>query len=458
MNAPEQVQTVLATALTRQFGKRLVDYVDLRPVTPWYRFHFDDGRRFDYGGSIEETLAEIARFEPADQAGYLRLLEHSRKIFSKGFTELADRPFLRLRDMLRVAPALLRLRNHRSVYQMVASYLRSEPLRQAFSIQPLLVGGNPFDTTSIYSLIHYLERQWGVHYPIGGTGALVRALGQLLREQGVFVRLDTTVERVEVTEGRASGVALAGGARLPAEIVVANADAPFLYRHMVDRAHRRTWTDRRLERLRYSMGLFVLYFGTTRRYPDVAHHTIVMGPRFRGLLDDVFHHGVLAEDMSLYLHRPTSTDPGMAPPGCDAWYVLVPVPNSRDAVRVAWQEGQEGIDWARIGPLFQERVLRRLEETVLPGLSGCVTEAFHVTPDDFRSRFLSLHGTGFSVQPLLSQSAWFRFHNRSEDVANLYLVGAGTHPGAGMPGVLCSAKVLDRIVPPAASVAREATA
>jgi len=425
------------------FGRSMRDYVELRPVEPWYRFRFDDGRTFDYGGTLDDTLREIERFEPRDRAGYLRLLEHSRRIFEKGFVELADRPFLRLWDMLRVAPAMLRLRNHRSVHAMVSSYLRSPELRQAFSIQPLLVGGNPHDTTSIYGLIHYLERQWGIHFPVGGTGALVAALGRLLEEVGVRVRLGTTVERVPVRGRRALGVVLEGGERIPADVVVANADAPFLYRHMIGPGHRRKWTDRRLDRLRYSMGLFVVYFGTTRRHPDVAHHTIVMGPRFRGLLDDIFHRGVLAEDMSLYLHRPTATDPGMAPPGCDAWYVLSPVPNLRQG-RGA---NGGGIDWAREGPAYRDRVLRRLEETVLPGLSRSLTAVSHVTPADFASRYLSLHGTGFSVQPLLSQSAWFRFHNRSEEADNLYLVGAGTHPGAGMPGVLSSAKVLDRVVP-----------
>ncbi|MDJ0847993.1 MAG: phytoene desaturase family protein [Myxococcota bacterium] len=418
------------------FGKQLADYVDMRPVEPWYRFCFPDGRSFDYGGTVEDTLSEIARFEPRDCDGYLRMVEHSRRIFDKGFVELADQPFGRLRDMLRVVPALARLRSDRSVYRMVSRYLRHPLLRRAFSIQPLLVGGNPFDTTSIYSLIHYLEREWGIHFPMGGTGALVAGLGRLLEEEGVSVALGQGVEEVLVESGRATGVRLQDDSVLPAEVVVANADAPFLYKHMIGARSRRKWNDRRVDRMRYSMGLFVLYFGTTRRYPDVAHHTIVLGERYRELLRDIFDRKVLADDFSLYLHRPTATDPSMAPPGCDAWYVLSPVPNL-----------QSGIDWSEAGPGYRDRIVAALGASVIPGLDSSITEDFYVTPADFRSRYLSLHGAGFSVQPTLAQSAYFRFHNRSEDVENLFLVGAGTHPGAGLPGVLSSAKVLDRIVP-----------
>ncbi len=426
------------------FGKRLEDYVDLRPVEPWYRFAFPDGRTFDYGGTTEETLREIARFEPRDCAGYERLLEESRRIFDKGFTGLADRPFGRLRDMLRVAPAMMRLRSWRSVHQLVLSHLRSPELQQAFSIQPLLVGGNPFDTTSIYSLIHYLERKWGIHFPKGGTGALVDGLGRLCEEEGIQVRLEADVEELLVSEGRARAVRLASGETMRADLVVVNGDAPFLYKHLIDRRHRKKWSDRRIESLRYSMGLFVWYFGTTRQYPDVAHHTIAMGPRYQGLLDDIFHRKVLADDMSLYLHRPTATDPDMAPDGCDSFYVLSPVPNL-DA----------GIDWETEGPRYKERVAEVLESRLLPGLREHLSVDFHVTPADFRSRYLAHRGAGFSIQPLFTQSAWFRFHNRSEDVKGLYLVGAGTHPGAGLPGVLSSAKVLDRLVP---SVARRSAA
>ena len=417
------------------FGERLADHVELRAVEPWYRFRFDDGRTFDYGGTVEHTLAEIARFEPDDQAGYLRLLETSRRIFEVGFTGLADRPFDRFTTMLKLLPQLLRLRSDRSVHRLVECHLKNPQLRQAFSIQPLLVGGNPFDTTSIYSLIHFLERQWGVHFPMGGTGALVAALGALMQRQGIEMRLGATVARIATVGRRATGVVLDDGQELAAEVVVSNVDAPHLYGTMVP-GNKRRWTAGKLGRLRYSMGLFVLYFGTDRRYPDVAHHTISMGPRYRELLRDIFDRKVLADDFSLYLHRPTATDPSLAPAGCDSFYVLSPVPNM-----------QSGIDWSRQAGVYGDRILEALERTMLPGLRESLAVRFHMTPMDFGDRYLSVHGAGFSIQPLLTQSAWFRFHNRSEELDNLFLVGASTHPGAGVPGVLSSAKVLDRIVP-----------
>lgn len=418
------------------FGESMEDHVRLVPVEPWYRFEFDDGARFDYGGTVDDTLAEIARFDRRDVDGYKRLLEASRRIFDKGFTELADRPFLRIRDMLRVVPDLVKLGSYRTVSGLVGKHLRNPQLRSAFSIQPLLVGGNPFDTTSIYALIHYLERKWGVWFAMGGTGALVRALTDLAERHGVRFRLGSTVERLIVEHGIARGVAVEGGAELRSDIVVSDGDPPWLYRNAIDASDRRRWTDRKVDRLRYSMGLFVLYFGTRRQYHDVAHHTIVMGPRFKGLLNDIFNRKVLADDFSLYLHRPTATDPSMAPSGCDSFYVLSPVPNL-----------QSGIDWAQEGPRYRDRIVAELSRRVLPGLEDTICEDFFVTPEHFQQSYLSRHGSGFSIAPLFQQSAWFRFHNASEDVDGLYLVGAGTHPGAGVPGVLSSAKALDRLVP-----------
>lgn len=418
------------------FGKRLEDYVQLVPVTPWYRYLFPDGRRFDYGGTLEDTLAEIRAFAPEDVAGYRSLLAASEKIFDKGFTELADQPFDRWSTMLGVVPDLLRLGSYRSVHGLVKRHIKNSDLREAFSIHPLLVGGNPFDTTSIYSLIHFLERKWGVWFPMGGTGALVDALTRLMREEGIVLTLGETVEELLVEQGRAGGVRLDDGSVRRADCVVINGDAPFLHKHTIAAEHRRRWTDRKIERLAFSMGLFVLYFGTDRQYPDVAHHTIVLGKRFKGLLDDIFHKKVLAEDFSLYLHRPTATDPSLAPAGKDSFYVLSPVPNL-----------QGRVDWETEGPRYRDRIVKALSERVLPGLEHTIQEDFFVTPKTFEQRFLSLHGSGFSLQPIFRQSAWFRFHNRSEDIRDLYVVGAGTHPGAGMPGVLCSAKVLDRVVP-----------
>lgn len=420
------------------FGERFADHVKLVPLTPWYRFQFADGDTFDYGGTLEATLAEIERIEPRDRAGYLALLEHSRRIYDIGFTQLSAQPFHRLGTMLRQVPHLLGLRNYETVWQMVSRHLVSDKLRRAFSIQPLLVGGNPFDTTSIYGLIHFLERAHGVHFAMGGTGAVTRALGDLMERQGVEVRLGATVERIRIEQGVARGVVLADGTVVDADIVVSDADAAHLYRDLVPRAEQALTTRVKLSQAHYSMGLFVMYFGTTRTYPDVAHHTIWMGERYRELLEDIFHRQKLAEDFSLYVHRPTATDPSFAPAGQDSFYVLCPVPNL-----------QADIDWATEGPRLRDRIVDALERTMLPGLKASITADFYKTPEDFRDEYRSVHGAGFSVAPIFRQSAWFRFHNKSESVRNLYLVGAGTHPGAGVPGVLCSAKVIDALIPAA---------
>ena len=420
------------------FDERFADHVKLVPLTPWYRFQFADGDTFDYGGTLEATLAEIDRIEPRDRAGYLALLEHSRRIYDIGFTQLSAQPFDRFMTMLRQVPHLLGLRNYETVWQMVSRHLVSDKLRRAFSIQPLLVGGNPFDTTSIYGLIHFLERAHGVHFAMGGTGAVTQALGGLMERQGVEVRLSTTVERVRIEQGVARGVVLADGTSVEADVVVSDADAAHLYRDLVPRAEQALATRLKLDRAHYSMGLFVLYFGTTRTYPEVAHHTIWMGERYRELLADIFHRRKLAEDFSLYVHRPTATDPSFAPAGQDSFYVLCPVPNL-----------QADIDWATEGPRLRDRIVDALESTMLPGLKATITADFYKTPEDFRDEYRSVHGAGFSVAPIFRQSAWFRFHNQSESVRNLYLVGAGTHPGAGVPGVLCSAKVIDALIPAA---------
>jgi len=420
------------------FGERFADHVKLVPLTPWYRFQFADGDTFDYGGTLEATLAEIDRVEPRDRAGYLALLEHSRRIYDIGFTQLSAQPFDRFMTMLRQVPHLLGLRNYETVWQMVSRHLVSDKLRRAFSIQPLLVGGNPFDTTSIYGLIHFLERAYGVHFAMGGTGAVTQALGGLMERQGIALRLSTTVERVRIEQGVARGVVLADGTNVDADIVVSDADAAHLYRDLVPRAEQALATRVKLSQAHYSMGLFVMYFGTTRTYPDVAHHTIWMGERYQELLNDIFHRQKLAEDFSLYVHRPTATDPSFAPPGQDSFYVLCPVPNL-----------QADIDWAIEGPRLRDRIVDALEQTMLPGLKATITADFYKTPEDFRDEYRSVHGAGFSVAPIFRQSAWFRFHNKSESVRNLYLVGAGTHPGAGVPGVLCSAKVIDALIPAA---------
>ncbi len=417
------------------FGEKRTDHIEFLPVKPWYRMIDHEGRAFDYGGSVADTLREIAKFDPDDQRGYLRLLETSRRLFDTGFTKLAAEPFSSLTDMIRILPDLVRLRGDRTVYDLVCRHLRDPSLRMFFSIQPLLVGGSPFDTSSLYSLIHYLEREWGVWFPRGGTGALIDALLALGQRHGVAFRSDSTVEEILVRDGRAAGVRLAGGEVLEADLVVANADPPTVYRQLIPAVHRRTWTDRKLSRRKYSMGLFVLYFATSRRYEDVAHHTILFGPRYRELLDDIFKRGLLADDFSLYLHRPTATDSSMAPAGHDTFYVLSPVPNL-----------QHNIDWDAAGPRYAQRILDHLQKTILPDLDRHLVSQFHVTPHYFQDALMTTHGTGFSIAPILTQSAWFRFHNESEDVPGLYFVGAGTHPGAGMPGVISSAKVVENLL------------
>ena len=422
-------------------GRRLADDVRLVPVAPFYRVRFDDGDQFDYCGDPAAMRAEVARFAPADVAGYERFLEASQAIYQVGFERLGHVPFGRLTDMLKVLPELMRLESWRTVWQMACKHVADPRLRMVLTFQSLLVGGNPFATTSVYCLIAFLERRFGVHWAMGGTNRLVQGLAGLVAHQGNRLLLGTGVERIVVRDGRAAGVQLADGSTLAADIVVSNADSATTYRRLVPpEHHRRRWTDRKLDRAKYSMSLFVWYFGTRRQYPDVAHHTIVLGPRYRGLLDDIFNRHQLSPDFSLYLHRPTATDPSMAPPGCDSFYVLAPVPNL-----------QGDTDWTREAEPMRQRVRRRLAETLLPGLDDCVVSARVMTPLDFRDRLGSEVGAAFGLAPVLTQSAWFRPHNASEDLPGLYLVGAGTHPGAGLPGVLSSARVLDQLIPDGAA-------
>ncbi len=328
------------------------------------------------------------------------------------------------------------------MWGLASRHVRDPKLRMVLTFQSLLVGGNPFSTTSVYCLIAFLERRFGVHCAIGGTGRLVQGLVRLIEGQGGSVRCGQEVAQIVVEQGAAAGVRLASGALLGADIVVSNADSAWTYRHLLAPEHRRRWTDRRIERARYSMSLFVWYFGTRRRYDAVAHHTIVLGPRYRELLADIFDRHRLAEDFSLYLHRPTATDPSLAPPGCDAFYALAPVPHLGS-----------GTDWAERAEPFRRAVQARLQATLLPDLEAQVVTSRLTTPQDFHDRLNSLHGAAFGLQPVLTQSAWFRPHNRSEEVRHLFLVGAGTHPGAGLPGVLSSARVLDAVVPDAAAFA-----
>ena len=417
------------------FGERRSDYIEFKEVKPWYRFTFPDGDHFDYGGTLEDTLAEIARIEPSDCQGYKDLVAHSKAIFDVGYTQLADKPFHSFMEMVRQTPSLLRLRCDRTVWQLVCRHLSNTKLRQAFSIQPLLVGGSPFDTTSIYGLIHFLERAYGIHFPVGGTGALIDALEQLMLRQGISVQTGATVAALNLKGRSVTGAALESGEVLDADHVVFNGDPMTLYRSLIPNRSLPLLTRLKRNHSKLSMGLYVLFFGTNRTYESVAHHTIWMGKRYRELLDDIFHRQVLADDFSLYVHRPTATDPSFAPPGHDSFYVLTPVPHQG-----------AGIDWAVEEPKLRSRIIDSLEETLLPNLKQHIQAPFAMTPDDFSTDYLSHLGAGFSIAPIFSQSAWFRFHNRAEGFENLYLSGAGTHPGAGMPGVLSSAKVVERLV------------
>ena len=426
----------LIRELFERSGRRAEDYVSLVPIDPFYNIRFEDGSVFRYTGRREEVIEEVKRFAPADVAGYLRFAEATEAIFAAGMA-LIDTPFERVTDMLRVVPDLVRLRADRSVAAFVNSYIRDPRLRQVFSFHPLLVGGNPFQSSSIYALIHTLEQRWGVWFAMGGTGAVIRALVRLFEDLGGTIRLSCEVDEILVNAStrRATGVRLAGGEVVAADAVVSNGDVAQTYMQLVPAAVRRKNTDRRMEGLRYSMSLFVIYFGTNRRYDDIAHHEILMGPRYEGLLDDIFRKKKLAGDFSLYLHRPTATDPSLAPPGCDSFYVLSPVPHLGGDT-----------DWGEMAGPYRDAIVAYLEERYMPGLSASIVTERVIDPRHFRDTLNSYLGSAFSVEPILTQSAWFRPHNRSEDVGNLYFAGAGTHPGAGIPGVLSSGKIVAELI------------
>lgn len=422
--------------LFTEAGRRREDYVELLPVAPFYRLEWPDGVRFDYDGDREHMIAQIAALRPDDVAGYEAFATYARKVFDAGYTGLASTPFLRFSDMLRVAPQLAMLRADRSVYSTVAKYVRDEHVREALSFHSLLVGGNPFETSSIYTLIHHLEREWGVWFPRGGTGALVDALCRLLRDLGGELRVSAPVERIEL-DGATHVVHAAGpegatdGATVDRfDMVVSNADLHHTYAALYAGAPSAARTQRKLERMDWSMSLYVLYFGTDRTYADqLAHHTVVFGERYRGLLDDIFHGSTVPEDFSLYLHAPHVTDPSLAPPGCGSFYVLSPVPHL----------GHAPVDWDREGPAYGDRILAALER-LMPDLRKHVTVRRELTPTGFQRDLRAYQGSAFSVAPQLTQSAYFRPHNKDARIPGLYLVGAGTHPGAGVPGVINGAK------------------
>ena len=421
----------------QEAGRNRGDYFKMVPVNPFYRIFNHEGRHFDYNNDFPAILREIDQWEPNDKAGYQKFIATTKAIFEKGFLELADKPFLRFSDMLKIAPDLIRLQSYKSVYQYVSQFVKNDFLRQVFSFHPLLVGGNPFDTTSIYALIHYLEREWGVHYALGGTGAIVEGLGKLFKELGGKINLNVEVSEILVEGRKVSGIRLSDGSIHRADIVVSNADVAWTYRYLIPSQYRRIMTNRRIDRTKYSMSLFVIYFGTQRRYIDsgLAHHNIILGPRYHDLLKDIFDRKYLAEDFSLYLHMPTLTDPSMAPEGCETFYVLSPVPHLGS-----------GTDWTKMARPYRDRIMQFLEDHYLPDLQASIIAEHYIDPLHFQNTLNSYKGAAFSVAPILTQSAWFRPHNRSEEFDNLYFAGAGTHPGAGLPGVLSSARIVEKLV------------
>ncbi|MES2978778.1 MAG: phytoene desaturase [Pseudomonadota bacterium] len=410
-------------------GRKLSDYVELLPVSPFYRLCWEDGTHFDYANDQEAMDRQIHALNPADVAGYQRFLAYSRAVFEQGYVKLGTVPFLSFRSMVQAGPQLARLQAWRSVHSMVASFIQNEHLRQAFSFHSLLVGGNPFAASSIYTLIHALERRWGVWFPRGGTGALVNGLLRLFNDMGGTLRLNAPVQRIELAHGRVEGLVV-DGVRLPFDQVASNADVVHTYARLLGHEARGQAEGARLKSKRFSMSLFVVHFGLRRPQPQLQHHTVCFGRRYRELIDEIFNGHTLAEDFSLYLHAPCATDPAMAPPGCSTHYVLAPVPHL----------GQAAIDWTVEGPRLRDRILAYLEQRYIPGLRRDLATSRIFTPEDFRDQLGAHHGSAFSLEPVLTQSAWFRPHNRDDAIPNLYIVGAGTHPGAGIPGVVGSAK------------------
>ena len=413
-------------------GRDMKNHVDLRLMSPFYRIRFDDGTHFDYSNNDAQMLEQIAKFSPEDVQGFKNLMKASEKCFQLGFVELGMVPFETIGDVIKAMPNLARMQAWRSIYSLVAN----PKLRIVMSFHPLLIGGNPYSVTCVYSLIHSLERRWGVHSAMGGTGAIVRELVKLLDERRVPIRYNTPVTQIRVKDGRAEGVELESGEFLPADIVVSNGDAAWTYRHLVAPQHRKHWTDKRIAKGKYSSGLFVWYFGTNRQYKDVPHHMMVLGPRYKGLLQDIFKNHTLSKDFSLYLYRPTATDPSLAPEGCDSFYALSVVPNLSSET-----------DWDAVKEQYRDAIATVLQESVLPDLKQHVVSSKVTTPQDFQDRLWSYKGAGFGLEPILVQSAWFRPHNRSQDVDGLFMVGASSQPGAGVPSVLMSAKMLEKVVP-----------
>ena len=432
-----QIFRELWAACGRDFGED----VDLVSLDPFYEILWPDGERFCAYRDPARMEKEVARLSPGDVKGYRKFLRDSEARYQFGFEDLGRRPMNRLWDLIKVLPTFARMRADRSVYAHAARRFRDPRLRMAFSFHPLFIGGDPTRVTSIYILVSHLEKAFGVHYPIGGVAAIARAMENVIRSQGGTVRYGVEADEILVDQGHVQGIALADGQQVTADLVVSNADSGHTYQRLLRNHPRRRWTNQRLARTKWSMGLFVWYFGTkgTRGlWPEVGHHTILNGPRYRGLIRDIFLKGTLADDMSLYVHRPSVNDPTVAPEGDDTFYALSPVPHLGHS---------DSVDWQTEAERYRQKVQAVLEDQLLPGLGAHLTASEVFTPNTFRDRYLSPLGCGFSIEPRILQSAWFRPHNVSEEIPGLFLVGAGTHPGAGLPGVVSSAEVLSKLVP-----------
>ena len=425
----------LINELFELFNKKSENYINLKPLKTWYRFIFDDGSKFDYSGDEDLMKRQIEMVNKDDIKGYEELVKFTKKIFDKGFMELSDISFDRPFTMLKQLPALLKLKSYKSVYSLVSSYVKNEKLRRMLSMHPLLVGGNPFTTTSIYGLILYLEKKWGIHYSMGGTGNIIKGLEKLMEEEKIEIIKGNEATKIESLSNKIISVKLDNQKEINVDNVICNADPPSVYEKLLENKKVSSIFEWKKKRMQYSMGLFVYYFGTNKTYDDVEHHTIKFGKKYKEHLDDIFNKKKLNNDISYYLHRPSATDSSMAPDGNDCFYVLVPVPNN-----------QSKIDWSIEGEKIKNLVIDKMEKDLMPNLRENIIEDFYLTPDYFEKDLNTKYGSGFSIQPKFSQSAYFRFHNKSEIYSGLYFVGAGTHPGAGIPGVLSSAKVLDKIL------------
>jgi phytoene desaturase len=410
-------------------GQDIADDVTLVPVTPFYALDWPDGTRFDYSNDDEALFAQIAKLNPADVEGYKRFLAYSAGVFEEGYRKLGTKAFESLSDMLKAAPALAKYQAWRSVYSIVSKFVAEEHLRQALSFHTLLVGGNPMTCSSIYALIHKLERDGGVWFAMGGTNRLIAGMVALFERLGGTIRLNDAVTAIETDGQRATAVRTADGWRGEADAVATNGDVVASY-GLIEGHRRGPSRVRALKRKRYSPSLFVLHFGVEGTYPDVPHHSILFGPRYEGLLGDIYDRGSLPDDPSLYLHHPTATDPSMAPPGCSTFYALAPVPHL----------GKAKVDWATESNRYADVIIDTLEQRMLPGLRQRIRTQFHYSPADFQSDLFAHLGSAFSLEPVLWQSAWLRTHNRDDVIRNLFFVGAGTHPGAGIPGVIGSAE------------------